>query len=217
MVPHSLPITVAGAGMLWVGWFGFNGGSALAANGDAGMAILVTHISAAAGSLAWMAVEWIKFGKPSVLGIVTGMVAGLGTITPASGFVGPGGALVIGLLAGVICFFATQTIKLKLRIDDSLDVFPVHGVGGILGTLLAAVFASDQLGIFSGQGYNEGMAMGSQFGVQAIGVISTLVYTALVTFIILKVVGLLTPLRVNEEEETQGLDLTQHNESGYNH
>ncbi len=217
MVPHSLPITVAGAGMLWVGWFGFNGGSALAANGDAGMAILVTHISAAAGSLAWMAVEWIKFRKPSVLGIVTGMVAGLGTITPASGFVGPGGALVIGLLAGVICFFATQTIKLKLRIDDSLDVFPVHGVGGILGTLLAAVFASDQLGIFSGQGYNEGMAMGSQFGVQAIGVISTLVYTALVTFIILKVVGLLTPLRVNEEEETQGLDLTQHNESGYNH
>ncbi len=216
LVPHSLPITVAGAGMLWVGWFGFNGGSALAANGDAGMAILVTHISAAAGSLAWMAVEWIKFGKASVLGIVTGMVAGLGTITPASGFVGPAGALLIGLMAGTICFFATQAMKLKLRIDDSLDVFPVHGVGGILGTLLAGIFASDQLGIFSGQGYNEGMAMGSQLGVQAIGVVSTLVYTAIVTFVILKVVGVLTPLRVNEEEETQGLDLCQHNERGYN-
>jgi len=216
MVPHGLPLTVTGAGMLWVGWFGFNGGSALAANGDAGMAILVTHISAAAGSLAWMTVEWIKFGKPSVLGIVTGMVAGLGTITPASGFVGPGGALVIGLSAGVICYFATQALKQKLRIDDSLDVFPVHGIGGILGTLLAGVFASDQLGVFSGQGYNEGMAMGSQLVVQAIGVVATLVYTAVITFIILKLVSLFVPLRVNEEDETSGLDLSQHNERGYN-
>ncbi|MGV6807720.1 MAG: ammonium transporter, partial [bacterium] len=146
LLPHNLTMTVTGAGMLWVGWFGFNAGSALAANGDAGMAMLVTHISAAAGSLAWMAMEWIRHGKPSVLGIVTGMVAGLGTITPASGFVGPGGALVIGLTAGVICYFATQAIKNKFHIDDSLDVFPVHGVGGMLGTFYAGIFASDQLG-----------------------------------------------------------------------
>jgi len=217
MPPHSLPLTVTGAGMLWVGWFGFNGGSALAANGDAGMAILVTHISAAAGSLAWMTIEWIKYGKPSVLGIVTGMVAGLGTITPASGFVGPAGALVIGIAAGIVCYFATQTIKQKLKIDDSLDVFPVHGVGGILGTLFAGIFASDQLGLFSGQGYNEGMTMSSQMGVQFIGVISTLVYTAILSWIILKVVSLITPLRVQEEDETAGLDISQHNESGYNH
>ena len=162
MPPHNLTMTVTGAGMLWVGWFGFNGGSALAANGDAGMAMLVTHISAAAGSLAWMMMEWTKHGKPSVLGIVTGMVAGLGTITPASGFVGPAGALVIGLSAGVICYYATQAIKQRFHIDDSLDVFPVHGVGGMLGTLLAGIFASDQLGVFSGQGYNEGMNMASQ-------------------------------------------------------
>ena len=216
MAPHSLPLTVAGAGMLWVGWFGFNGGSALASNGDAGMAILVTHISAACGSLAWMTIEWVKYGKPSVLGIVTGMVAGLGTITPASGFVGPAGALVIGLSAGVVCYFATQMIKQTLKIDDSLDVFPVHGVGGILGTMLAGVFASDQLGVFSGQGYNEGMNMSSQLSVQFIGVIATLAYTAVLSWIILKVVGALTPLRVSEEDETSGLDISQHNENGYN-
>ncbi len=215
MPPHNLTITVAGAGMLWVGWFGFNAGSALAANGDAGMAMLVTHISAAAGSLAWMAMERIKFGKPSVLGIVTGMVAGLGTITPASGFVGPAGALVIGLTAGVTCFTATQIIKRVLKIDDSLDVFPVHGVGGILGTMLAGVFACDQLGIFSGHGYAEGMTMGSQLTVQATGVVATLVYTAVVTFVILKVVGLISPLRVDAEGETRGLDLTEHDERGY--
>ncbi|KJS07823.1 MAG: ammonia channel protein [Gammaproteobacteria bacterium BRH_c0] len=215
MPPHNLTMTVTGAGMLWVGWFGFNGGSALAANGDAGMAMLVTHISAAAGSLAWMGMEWVRHGKPSVLGIVTGMVAGLGTITPASGFVGPGGALVIGLSAGVICYVATQAIKQKFKIDDSLDVFPVHGVGGILGTLLAGVFASDQLGVFSGQGYNEGMAMASQLGVQATGVVATLVYTAVVTFILLKVLGALMGLRVDREQETVGLDLTLHDERGY--
>ncbi|MBC6427897.1 MAG: ammonium transporter [Cellvibrionales bacterium] len=217
MPPHSLPLTVAGAGMLWVGWFGFNGGSALAAGGDAGMAILVTHISAAAGSLAWMAVEWCKYGKPSVLGIVTGMVAGLGTITPASGYVGPGGALVIGLLAGVVCYFATGMIKRRLKIDDSLDVFPVHGVGGILGTLLAGVFASSQLGVFSGQGYAAGVSMAGQLGVQAVGVVATLVYTAVLTWVILRGVGLVLPLRVDAEDETAGLDISQHNESGYNH
>ncbi len=215
MMPHNMTMTVTGAGMLWVGWFGFNAGSALAANGDAGMAMLVTHISAASGSLAWMAMEWLRYGKPSVLGIVTGMVAGLGTITPASGFVGPGGALIIGLSAGVICYFATQAIKQKFQIDDSLDVFPVHGIGGMLGTLLAGVFASDQLGVFSGQGYGEGVTMASQVQVQFIGVISTVVYTAVVTLVILKLVDVLTGLRIDEEDETQGLDITQHNERGY--
>ncbi len=215
MPPHNLTITVAGAGMLWVGWFGFNAGSALAANGDAGMAMLATHISAAAGSLAWMMMEWLRHGKPSVLGIVTGMVAGLGTITPASGFVGPGGALVIGFSAGVICYYATQAIKQKFKIDDSLDVFPVHGVGGVLGTLLAGVFASDQLGVFSGQGYNEGMTMSAQVGVQAIGVIATFTYTAIVTFVLLKIVTAVMGFRVDGDQETMGLDLALHDERGY--
>ena len=214
MVPHNLPMTVTGAGMLWVGWFGFNGGSALAANGDAGMAILVTHISAAAGSLAWMTMEWIRFGRPSVLGIVTGMVAGLGTITPASGFVGPAGALIIGLSAGVICYTATQFIKQKLKIDDSLDVFPVHGVGGFLGTLLAGLFASSQLGLFSGQGLDG--SIGSQLGVQFIGAVATVIYTAVITLIILKVVDAIIGLRVDAEVETEGLDIRLHNEQGYN-
>ena len=215
MPPHNLTMTVTGAGMLWVGWFGFNGGSALAANGDAGMAMLVTHISAAAGSLAWMMMEWTKHGKPSVLGIVTGMVAGLGTITPASGFVGPAGALVIGLSAGVICYYATQAIKQRFHIDDSLDVFPVHGVGGMLGTLLAGVFASDQLGVFSGQGYNEGMNMASQVSVQITGIIATFAYTAVITYLLLKLIDNLLVLRVDEEDEIRGLDLVEHDERGY--
>ena len=215
MPPHNLTMTVTGAGMLWVGWFGFNGGSALAANGDAGMAILVTHISAAAGSLAWMMMEWIRHGKPSVLGIVTGMVAGLGTITPASGFVGPGGALVIGLSAGIVCYFATQAIKQKFKIDDSLDVFPVHGVGGVLGTILAGVFASDALGVLSGQCYNEGMTMTSQVHVQIVGVIATFAYTAVVTYLLLKLVDKLLVLRVDEEQELRGVDLVEHDEKGY--
>ncbi|CAI8277030.1 MAG: Ammonia channel [Porticoccaceae bacterium UBA1117] len=215
MPPHNLTMTVTGAGMLWVGWFGFNGGSALAANGDAGMAMLVTHISAASGSLSWMMMEWTKHGKPSVLGIVTGMVAGLGTITPASGFVGPAGALVIGFSAGIICYYATQAIKQRFQIDDSLDVFPVHGVGGILGTLLAGVFASDALGVFSGQGYNEGMDMVSQVSVQLIGIVSTFTYTAVITYMLLKLVDKLLVLRVDEEGEMRGLDLVEHDERGY--
>lgn len=215
MPPHNMTMVITGAGMLWVGWYGFNGGSALAANGDAAMAMLVTHISAAAGSLVWAGIEWIKFGKPSVLGIATGMVAGLGTITPASGFVGPGGALVIGIAAGFICFFATQFIKRSLKIDDSLDVFPVHGVGGILGILLAGVFASAELGVFSGQGFNEGMTMSSQLAVQLTGALATLVYTAVVTFILLKVIQALMGLRVSDEEELIGLDLSMHDERGY--
>jgi Amt family ammonium transporter len=216
VMPHNMTMTAMGAGMLWVGWFGFNGGSALAANGDAAMALLVTHISAAAGAITWLFYEWIKYGKPTALGTVTGMVAGLGTITPTSGFVGPAGALVIGVLAGLICFNTTILIKQKLKIDDSLDVFPVHGVGGILGTMLAGVFASTQLGIFSGQGFADGItSMGQQLGVQAIGVVSTFVYTAVVTYILLKIVGMITGLRVSPDEEAQGLDITDHEERGY--
>ncbi len=218
MLPHNLTMTVTGAGMLWVGWFGFNGGSALAANGDASMAMLVTHLSASAGALTWAAIEWKKFGKASVLGAVTGMVAGLGTITPASGFVGPGGALIIGLAAGVVCFYSTVYIKQKLRIDDSLDVFPVHGVGGILGTLLAGVFASTELGAFSGYGYAEGITtMLGQVSVQLLGIGSTIVYTAVVSYLLFKLVALMTKgLRVSKEQETTGLDLIEHDESGYN-
>lgn len=216
MPPHNLTMTVTGAGMLWVGWFGFNAGSALAANSDAGMAMLVTHLSAACGALAWMTLEWIKFGKPSVLGIVTGMVAGLGTITGASGYVDAGGALVIGLVAGVVCFYATQFVKRILKIDDSLDVSPVHGVGGIIGTLLAGLFASKGLGIFSGKGLADGVSIAHQLGVQALGVIATLAYTAVITFITLKITALFTKgLRVSAEEENEGLDLVDHDERGY--
>jgi len=213
MPPHNLTMTVTGAGMLWVGWYGFNAGSALAADGSAGMAMLVTHTGAAAGCVAWMTVEWIKHGKPSVLGIVTGMVAGLGTITPASGFVGPLGALVIGASAGVICFFATIVIKRKLRIDDSLDVFPVHGVGGILGTLLCGVFVSASLG---GIGFAEGMTMGGQVLVQLTGVVATLVWSGGLTWVLLKLTDALVGLRVSSEQETEGLDLVLHDENGYN-
>lgn len=212
MVPHNMPLTMMGAGMLWVGWFGFNGGSALASNGDAAMAMLATHTSAAAGALTWMVAEWVRYGKPSALGAVTGMVAGLGTITPASGFVGPGGALIIGLCAGLICFLATNYIKRSLKIDDSLDVFPVHGVGGILGTLLTAVFASNALGVFSGQ---EELNIANQLGIQAVGIGAVLVYTAIVTAFILWVTNMLVGNRVEDDEELEGLDLVSHNERGY--
>jgi len=213
MPPHNLTMTVTGACMLWVGWFGFNAGSALAADGTAGMAMLVTHIGAATGSLAWTFCEWARYGKPSVLGIVTGMVAGLGTITPASGFVGPLGALAIGAAAGVACFFATGYMKRALGVDDSLDVFPVHGVGGLLGTLLTGVFVSAALG---GAGYPEGVTMGRQLMVQGTGVIATAVWSGIATFILLKVSGVLTGMRVAPEAETEGLDTVLHNEKGYN-
>lgn len=216
MPPHNLTMTVTGAGMLWVGWFGFNAGSAVAADQSAAMAMLVTHLSAACGSLSWMAMEWIRHGKPSVLGIVTGMVAGLGTITPASGSVGPAAAVVIGLSAGVICYFATITLKNRLKIDDSLDVFPVHGVGGILGTLLAGVFCSPNLGIFSGNGFSKGIhSIAEQLAVQGVGVVATFVYTAIVSWVLFKLVDRLIGLRVDEEEETVGLDLVLHDERGY--
>ncbi len=213
MIPHNLPFTVVGAGMLWVGWFGFNGGSALAANGDAAMAITVTHISAATAAFTWMVVEWIRFGKPSVLGVVTGMVAGLGSITPASGYVGPAGALVIGLLAGLVCFIATNFLKRTLKIDDSLDVFPVHGIGGILGTLLTAVFASSALGVFGGQ---EDINIGNQLLAQFIGVVVTVIWVGAVTWLILKVTDMMVKVRVTEDDEIEGLDLSTHNERGYN-
>ena len=215
MPPHNLTMTVTGASMLWVGWFGFNAGSALAANGDAGMAMLATHLGASGGVLAWSAMEWIRHGKPSVLGAVTGMVAGLGTITPASGFVGPAGGLVIGLTAGVVCYLATDAIKNKFKIDDSLDVMPVHGVGGILGMILGGVFAAEALGGF---GFADGIdGMGGQVVVQLIGVAATLVYCAVATFILLKGVGALTGgIRVNEDDETEGLDIVSHDERGYN-
>lgn len=213
MPPHNLSLSVAGAGMLWVGWFGFNAGSAAAANYDAGMAMLVTHISAATASLVWMFAEWIKYGKPSVLGIVTGMVAGLGTITPASGFVGPMGALIIGAAAGIVCFTATNFIKRVLHIDDSLDVFPVHGVGGMLGTFLAGILIAEQ---FGGVGLSEGTSIGAQVWIQVQGILAVLIWTVVATFIILQVVKVIVGLRVNEQEETQGLDITQHEESGYN-
>ena len=212
MPPHNMTMVVTGAGMLWVGWFGFNAGSALTSDGRAGMAMLVTHIGAAAGSLTWMTIEWVRYGKPSVLGIVTGMVAGLGTITPASGFVGPAGALFIGITAGVVCFFATQYVKRKLIIDDSLDVFPVHGIGGITGSLLTGVFAASNLG---GIGLAEGVTIGHQVGIQALAIIVTIVWSAIFSYLILKGLDKCIGLRVTSDEEVQGLDQVLHEETGY--
>ena len=197
--------------MLWVGWFGFNAGSALTADGSAGMAMLVTHISAAAGSLTWMVIEWIRFGKPSVLGIVTGMVAGLGTITPASGFVGPAGALAIGITAGIVCFYAVQIIKRYFHIDDSLDVFPVHGVGGIVGSLLTGVFAAESLG---GLGLGD-VTILHQVGVQAVAVVATVIWSVTFSYIILKVLDSVMGLRVSDDQEVEGLDIVLHEETGY--
>src|SRR5688500_3835643 len=213
MPPHNMTMVVTGAAMLWVGWFGFNAGSALAADGAAGMAMLVTHIGAATGALAWMLCEWVRYQKPSVLGIVTGMVAGLGTITPASGFVGPLGAIAIGGAAGIVCFFATNYMKRALNIDDSLDVFPVHGVGGILGTLLTGVFVA---AAFGGIGYPDKMDMGGQLAVQLYGVLAVGAWSAVLTYALLKVCDLVIGMRVAPDEETEGLDTALHNEKGYN-
>jgi Amt family ammonium transporter len=211
MPPHNMTMVVTGAGMLWFGWFGFNGGSALKADGSAGMAIAVTHIAAAAGSLTWMTIEWKRFGKPSVLGIVTGMVAGLGTITPASGYVGPMGGLAIGVIAGVVCFYATQYVKRVLKIDDSLDVFPVHGVGGMIGSTLTGVFAAEQ---FGGLGLN-GVSISHQVGVQILAVVVTALWSAVFSYLILKLIDKLIGLRVTADEEMEGLDLVLHEETGY--
>ncbi|ANC01164.1 MULTISPECIES: ammonium transporter [Pseudomonas] len=211
MAPHNLGYTLVGAAMLWIGWFGFNAGSAAAANGTAGMAMLVTQIATAAAALGWMFAEWIGHGKPSALGIASGVVAGLVAITPAAGTVGPMGALVIGLASGVICYFCATSLKRKLGYDDSLDAFGVHGIGGIVGAILTGVFAAPALG-----GFGAVTDIGAQVWVQAKGVIFTVAYTAIVTYVILKVLDVVMGLRVNEEEESVGLDLAQHNERGYN-
>jgi Amt family ammonium transporter len=211
MAPHNLGYTLMGAAMLWIGWFGFNAGSAAAANGTAGMAMLVTQIATAAAALGWMFAEWIFHGKPSALGIASGVVAGLVAITPAAGTVGPMGALVIGLVSGVVCYFCATSLKRKLGYDDSLDAFGVHGIGGIIGALLTGVFAAPALG-----GFGAVTDIAAQFWIQAKGVIFTVVYTAIVTYVILKVLDLVMGLRVSEEEESVGLDLAQHNERGYN-
>jgi len=212
MPPHSLPLAACGAGMLWVGWFGFNGGSALAANGTATMAVLTTHLGASAGAFAWMLIEWRRYGKPSLLGVITGMVAGLGTITPASGFVGPAGALAIGFIAGIVCFSATQLLKRTLHLDDSLDVSPVHGVGGVIGSLLTGIFAAVALG---GTGFTVQKSMLAQVGVQALGIGVTMLWCGLVTWLLLKILDATLGLRVSEESESEGLDLASHGERGY--
>ena len=212
MPPHSLTITVIGASMLWVGWFGFNAGSELAADGTAGMAMLVTQISTATAAIAWMFVEWAKHGKPSVLGIVTGAVAGLVAITPASGTAGPIGALVIGLVSGVVCFWGATSLKSQLGYDDSLDAFGVHGIGGIVGALLTGVFAAESLGGAGLAKANIGMQVWAQF----LSIAVTIVWSGVLSFIILKIVDATIGLRVEEDEERQGLDLSQHNERGYN-
>ena len=212
MPPHNLTYTLIGASLLWVGWFGFNAGSAVAANGAAGMAMLTTQVATAAAALAWMFAEWIVHRKPSVLGVASGAVAGLVAITPASGSCGPVGALVIGAAAGVICFFASTKLKRKFGYDDSLDVFGVHGVGGIVGALLTGVFAASQ---FGGAGLVEGVSVSAQVGKQAWGALITVLYSGAVTFVVLKAISLFMPLRATEDEESQGLDLALHNERGY--
>ncbi len=214
MAPNNMGYTIIGAAMLWVGWFGFNAGSELAADGTAGMAMAVTQIAAAAAALSWMFSEWLSHGKPTVLGIASGAVAGLVAITPASGAVGPMGAVAIGIAAGVGCFLASTKLKRAMGYDDSLDVFGVHAIGGIIGALLTGVFAATSLG---GAGFGgEIKSIGEQVGVQFIGVISTIVYTGVMSLIILKVLDAVIGLRVNEDQETEGLDISLHDERGYN-
>jgi Amt family ammonium transporter len=211
MPPHNLTMTVMGTGMLWVGWFGFNGGSALAANGSAALAIVATQVSASAAALTWMAIEWWRLGKPSVLGIATGAVAGLAAVTPASGFVGPVGGLAIGVASGALCWYASSRLKRRLGYDDSLDVFGVHGVGGFLGTVMAGVFAVPAFG-----GNQATITIGGQVGTQLVAASAAALYTALVTFLILRGVSLVVPLRVEDEHESQGIDVSLHGETGYN-
>ena len=213
MMPHNLPFTVAGAGMLWVGWFGFNGGSQVAANGSAAMTLVVTHLSASAACVVWSIIEKIKVGKPSALGIATGSIAGLAAITPASGKVGPVGAICIGSVSALVCWFFCAKVKQKFKYDDSLDVFGVHGVGGFIGTVLVAIFASPT---FGGLGYAEGMTMGSQLTTQLLASLYTILLSGVVSVILLKVIDATIGLRVDGDEENQGLDLAEHGESGYN-
>ncbi|MEJ2118423.1 MAG: ammonium transporter, partial [Alphaproteobacteria bacterium] len=211
--PHAPWMVMVGASLLWVGWYGFNAGSAVAANGDAAMAMLVTHMSAAIASLVWLGLEWTRFGKPSLVGLVTGSIAGLATITPASGYVGPAGAVVLGLAGGFICYFAVDIVKRVFKIDDSLDVLAVHGIGGVTGTILVSFLAVEALG---GKGLSEGVSVGSQLMVQLAGVGATAVWSVAFTVIIVMVVRMLVGLRVSEDDETQGLDFSEHGETGYN-
>ena len=213
MPPHNLTYTLIGASMLWVGWFGFNAGSAVAANDSAGMAMLTTQVATASAALAWMFAEWLSHGKPSVLGIASGAVAGLVAVTPASGTCGPMGALLLGLISGVLCFLASTRLKRALGYDDSLDVFGVHAVGGLVGAILTGLFADVS---FGGAGLAEGMTIGGQLWIQIKGALFTVIYTGVLSFIILKVIDILIGLRVSEEEETQGLDISLHDERGYN-
>ena len=210
--PHAPWMTMIGAAMLWVGWFGFNGGSALTSDGYAGMAITVTHLSAAAASLTWMAIEWIKYGKPTLIGVVTGMVAGLATVTPASGFVGPLGGLACGIAGGAVCFFAVLQMKLKWKIDDSLDVFAVHGVGGMLGSLMLAVFALPSLG---GLGLGEGVSVGQQLLAQIAGIVIAVVWSVVVSVVLLKILKGIFGLRISAQDEVDGVDLTEYGERAY--
>src|SRR6202012_1753229 len=210
--PHNPGMTMIGAGMLWVGWYGFNGGSALAANGDAAMALLVTHISASTAGLVWALLERLRFGRASMVGMVTGVVAGLATITPASGFVGPLGGLALGAAGSLVCFGAVELVKHRFKIDDSLDVFAVHGVGGILGTLLVSVLASAKLG---GVGYGAGMTMGRQIGVQALGVAAVCAWSAIASLVLVLVCRAIVGLRVGDEDLEEGLDMASHGERAY--
>lgn len=212
--PHNSGMTMTGAGMLWVGWFGFNGGSALAANGVAGMAILATHFAAATAALTWMAVEWKHYHRPTSVGFVTGSVAGLAAVTPAAGYIGPAGAMVIGILSGAVCFLVTDAVKRRFRIDDSLDVFAVHGVGGMLGSMLVAVFMLPRLG---GAGFAPGMDMASQAVAQALGVAATLAWTLAMTYLLVRLLKLVVGTRVTDDEEREGLDVAIHGERAYDH
>jgi Amt family ammonium transporter len=211
--PHAPWMTMVGASMLWVGWYGFNAGSALSAGASAGMAMTVTHISAATASLVWVAIEWAKYGRPSLIGMVTGTIAGLATITPASGFVGPAGGLVIGLIGGGLCYVMVGLVKQRYKIDDSLDVFAVHGVGGAAGTLLTAILADTA---FGGVGLADGRGVLTQFGVQLLGVIATLAWSVVGSYVVIKIVQAMVGLRVSNDDEVKGLDLAAHGESGYN-
>ena len=210
--PHSPGMTMAGAGMLWVGWFGFNGGSALAANASAAYAIMATHLAASAAAIAWTGIEWWRAGKPTSIGLVTGAVAGLATVTPASGYIGPMAALVLGLIGGSVCFVATNIVKRRFRIDDTLDVFAVHGVGGMIGSVLVAILAAKS---FGGVGYSDGMNMGSQLAVQVITVAGVAIWSAVATFVLVKIIGAVTKPRVGREQEIEGLDVVSHGERAY--
>jgi Amt family ammonium transporter len=208
--PHAPWMVMVGASMLWVGWFGFNAGSALAAGTDAGMAMLVTHLSAATASLVWLTIEWVRYGKPSLVGLVTGTIAGLATVTPASGYIGPIGGVLLGLVGGVVCYYGVALVKHTIKVDDSLDVLAVHGFGGATGTVLTAVLA---IPFFAGVGLDNGV--GAQLGVQIAGVLAAVVWTAVATYVIVKISQAVVGLRVSEDEELVGLDQAAHGEAGY--